>query len=222
MTDSRLKGRVKGLFAGVPADNEMLEEHVAAAHPDSDVERQALQVLVLARRTADEHVSSAQHEAHKIRSEARLRAEEVARDVQANAEGVRRDANKVLSDARMQAEQLARDAKANAEAARRETEKMLSRARTDAAKIGKDAQLKADELEREAQERYEDVVGSLEIQRGELEEQIAALKQFDMEYRMQLATFMQSQLLALGIDERRVPAQADEPSLEDDDRVFTD
>jgi cell division septum initiation protein DivIVA len=216
MTDSRLRGRVKGLFAGTSGDNEMLEEPTPPAFADPDVERQALQVLVLAQRTADEHISSVQHEAHKIRSEAQARAEDVARDAQADAEAARRDADKVLSDARAKAAQLTRDAQANADAARRKTEKILSDAHAKAAQIGKDAQAKADGLEREAQARYDGVVGSLEAKRATLRQQITALKQFDREYRTRLATFMQSQLRALGVDEPHLQVPFDQLDFDDD------
>jgi cell division septum initiation protein DivIVA len=231
MTDHRLKGRVKGLFAGQPLDSEPFDEQPPAvpAGPalgqvphvpqDSEAERQALQVLVLARRTADEHVSTAQHEAHKIRAEARAWADEVAREVQANAEAVRRDADDALADARAKAEQVARDAQAGVETARRESDKILAAARAKADQISKEAQAKADELEQEAQERYDEIVGTLEEKSGVLQQQIATLKKFDRDYRTRLAKFMQGQLRALGIEDE--PVEEPEDLLELDEPAGT-
>lgn len=219
MTDSRLRGRVKGLFAGAPEEGELMEPSVpvqAAGEHDSDSERQALQVLVLARRTADEHISTAQREAHKIRAEAQSRAEEMARDAQGKADGIRRDADKVLSDARAKADQMARESQANSEAARRETERILGEARTKSEQIAKDAQQRADLLEQEAEQRYQDVVGTLEAKSSVLQQQIVALQQFNRDYRGRLATFMQSQLRALGVDDMPTPPQFD---AVDDDRA---
>ncbi|MBB5873516.1 vacuolar-type H+-ATPase subunit H [Allocatelliglobosispora scoriae] len=228
MTDHRLKGRVKGLFAGQPMDSEPFDEQppMVPAGPalgqvphqapqDSEAERQALQVLVLARRTADEHVSTAQHEAHKIRAEARAWADEVAREVQANAETVRRDADEALADARAKAEQVSRDAQAGVESARRESEKILAAARSKAEQVGKEARAKAAGLEQEAQERYDEIVGSLEEKRGALQQQIATLKKFDRDYRSRLAKFMQGQLRALGVEEE--PVEEPEDLLEVDE-----
>ncbi|NUR24831.1 MAG: hypothetical protein HOV83_03115 [Catenulispora sp.] len=222
MTENRLKGRVKGLFGGAAADEDVpimpLPEpgrvpvqHAGPGpeHPDSDSERQALQVLVLARRTADEHVSLAQHEADKIRADARTRAEQVNREAQASAESVRLQAENLLNDARARAEQLAREAQANAENLRQQAEKTLADARTRAEEIVSGAEANADTLDQEAQQRYQDVVGSLEGKRAAIQRRIEALQQFDREYRARLATFMQGQLRALGTDVQPNPLPAD-------------
>jgi hypothetical protein len=74
-------------------------------------------------------------------------------------------------------------------------------ARARAEEIAKEAKAKADGMEREAQQRYQEVVGSLEAKRSGLQEQIDALQQFDKDYRSRLRTFMHSQLRALGVDE---------------------
>ena len=211
MTDSRLRGRVKGLFAGAPGENEMMEPAPVPVQSmgdhDSDAERQALQVLVLARRTADEHVATAQQEAHKIRADAQGRAEEFLREAQNKADGVRRDAEKVLSDARAKADQMSREAQANADGARREAERILQDARSKADQVAKDAQTRADLLEQEAEQRYQEVVGVLETKSSVLQQQIAALQQFNRDYRGRLAQFMQSQLRALGVDDMPTPPQ---------------
>ena len=65
-----------------------------AARPRSagDGEQQALRVLMMAQRTADDHVSDARREADKLLSEARTKAEEVTREARAKADALERDA----------------------------------------------------------------------------------------------------------------------------------
>jgi cell division septum initiation protein DivIVA len=199
VTDSRVKGRVKGLFGGATPDTDMPEPTMGL--PDPDTQRQALQVLVLAQRTADEHVASARHQSDRIRADARATAEQIAREAQAHAESARHESAQALSQARAAAEQIVREAKAHADGTRRDAEKLLSDARAQAEKIGKAAQEAADGLGREAQQRYDDVVGSLAAKRSALQEQIEVLQQFDRDYRARLRVFMQGQLDALGVDE---------------------
>jgi len=64
----------------------------------------------------------------------------------------------------------------------------------------------------QAQQRYEDIVGSLAAKREALQRQIEALEQFDGDYRARLTTFMQNQLRALWVDEPRVNEEEIEQS----------
>jgi DivIVA domain-containing protein len=57
-----------------------------------DGEQQALRVLMMAQRTADDHVSDARREADKLLSDARAKAEEVTRDARGKADALERDA----------------------------------------------------------------------------------------------------------------------------------
>jgi DivIVA domain-containing protein len=57
-----------------------------------DGEQQALRVLMMAQRTADDHVNDARHEADKLLSDARAKAEEVTREARAKADALERDA----------------------------------------------------------------------------------------------------------------------------------
>jgi DivIVA domain-containing protein len=59
---------------------------------DGDSRQQALRVLTMAQRTADDHVGDARREADKILSEARSTAEEVTRQAQSNAGALERKA----------------------------------------------------------------------------------------------------------------------------------
>jgi vacuolar-type H+-ATPase subunit H len=182
-----MKGRVKGLLGGVsPLDGPAEQTDVPS---DPSTQRQALQVLTLAQRTAEEHVASAHHQADKICADARATAEQIARDAQAHADELQRNADKALAAAQARAAEIAKDAQAN-----------------------------ADELKHQAQQRYQDVVGSLAAKREALQQQIEALEQFDRDYRSRLTAFMQTQLRALWVDEPHVDAEAEslgaEPATE--------
>jgi DivIVA domain-containing protein len=58
----------------------------------ADGEQQALRVLMMAQRTADDHVADARREADKLLSDARSKAEEVTREARAKADALERDA----------------------------------------------------------------------------------------------------------------------------------
>jgi cell division septum initiation protein DivIVA len=213
VTESWMKGRVKGLLGGIAPVNEGLEQpdipSDVLANPDD--QRQALQVLLLAQRTAEEHVASAHRQADKICQDARATAEQIARDAQAHANEVRHEADETLSEARASATQVAREAQAHADNARRNADKVLSDARARADEIAKKAQASADQLNHQAQQRYDDVVGSLAAKREALQKQIEALEQFDREYRSRLTNFMQTQLRALWVDQPQVDGEIEPP-----------
>ena len=57
-----------------------------------DGEQQALRVLMMAQRTADDHVADARREADKLLSESRTKAEEITREARAKADALERDA----------------------------------------------------------------------------------------------------------------------------------
>ena len=59
---------------------------------DPGGEQQALRVLMLAQRTADEHVEEARREADKLLSDARAKADELTRDARSKAEALEREA----------------------------------------------------------------------------------------------------------------------------------
>jgi DivIVA domain-containing protein len=63
-----------------------------AASAGADGEQQALRVLMMAQRTADDHVADARREADKLLSDARSKAEEVTREARAKADALERDA----------------------------------------------------------------------------------------------------------------------------------
>ncbi|MCX4388504.1 DivIVA domain-containing protein [Micromonospora peucetia] len=71
-----------------------LEQVRSAGGPavGADGEQQALRVLMMAQRTADDHVSDARREADQLLTEARSKAEEVTREARAKADALERDA----------------------------------------------------------------------------------------------------------------------------------
>jgi DivIVA domain-containing protein len=64
----------------------------AAAAGGDGGEQQALRVLMMAQRTADDHVSDARREADKLLSDARAKADDVTQKARTKAEGLERDA----------------------------------------------------------------------------------------------------------------------------------
>lgn len=211
MTDSRMKDRVKGLIAGTSPDNVVPDSN--AVHSDPTAPRQALQVLTLAQRTAEEHLAHAHHDADKIKEDARAAAEQIVRDAQANAHTLRREAEKALSDARAAAEKIAQDAQKHADDTQHDAEKILADARAAAEATAADAKENADNLKLQAEQRYEDIVGGLAAKREALQQQIEALEQFDRDYRARLTTFMQGQLRALWVDQPHVNAEIEPDTL---------
>jgi DivIVA domain-containing protein len=69
-------------------------EQIRASGPvvAGDGEQQALRVLMMAQRTADEHVSDARREADKLLTDARTKADDLTRDARTKAETLDRDA----------------------------------------------------------------------------------------------------------------------------------
>jgi len=65
---------------------------LAAMVPGADGEQQALRVLMMAQRTADDHVTDARREADKVLADARGKADEVTRESRTKAEALERDA----------------------------------------------------------------------------------------------------------------------------------
>ena len=220
MTDNRMKDRVKVMFAGTSPDSETSEHAMvmpnAGGMPNGGLPNQALHVLTLAQRTAEEHVAAAHQQADKIRTDALAAAEQIARDAQVHAHDVRREADKVLYDARAAAEQTAREAQARAEEARRTADSILADARAQAESIAAEARANADHLRLQAQQRYDDVVGSLGTKREGLQQQIEALERFDHEYRARLTAFMQGQLRALWLDQPQVTGELPDPEIVED------
>lgn len=216
MTDSRMN-RTKGILAVTPtsglAGTPIGSPPVGHSEPHADAgtPHQALLVLTLAQRTADEHLAKAHQEAERIRAGAQAAAEHIAQEARGHADNVRQDANKMLSDAREAAAETAREAEHHAADARRNADKILTDAQSKAESVAAEAQNNAEELKLQAEQRYQDVVGTLAAKRNALQQQIEALEEFDREYRARLTSFMQGQMRALWVDQPQVTGHL-EPS----------
>lgn len=190
--------------------NDTIVEKSALTEPSGA--HQALQVLTLAQRTAEDHLSRARGDAEKIRADALAKAEQIVRDAQSQSDVLQQEAEKALANAHAAAAQVVRDAETQAKHMQRDAEKILANARIRAEESAKEAQERAEELRHQAQQRYDDVVGSLATKREALQQQIEALEQFEREYRARLANFLQGQLRALWVDEPRVnPEEIEQP-----------
>lgn len=213
MTDNRMKDRVKVMLSGTTPPDITGSEHPVVA-PNAGLPNQALQVLSMAQRTAEEHIRSAHRHADKIHADAVAAAQQIARDVDVHAQNVRREADKVLAEARAAAEHAAREARTRVAEAQRNADKIVSDARAQAEAIAAKAEQDTEELKQQAQRRYDDIVGSLGAKREALQQQIEALEQFDREYRARLTAFMQGQLRALWVDQPQVTGEPDYPGPE--------
>ncbi|MEV6851138.1 hypothetical protein [Actinoplanes sp. NPDC051411] len=162
---------------------------------------EALQVLALAQRTAENHITAANRHAQQVRSEALASAEQIRLEAHSYAEKVRAEANRLRDEARSAAELRGRDADAQAAEIRRQAESTLAGARAEADRIVAGGHERAEQLDLRAKQRYEDAVGSLAIRREALQKQIEALAMFDADYRHRLASFMHTQLRALWIEQ---------------------
>jgi len=71
---------------------ELEQARSSAPVSSGEGEQQALRVLMMAQRTADEHVSDARPEADKLLTDARTKSDELTRDARSKADALERDA----------------------------------------------------------------------------------------------------------------------------------
>jgi DivIVA domain-containing protein len=88
----RDKAAAEQAARSMQAELEQLRSQGGAAPAAGDGEQQALRVLMMAQRTADDHVTDARREADKLLSDARTKSEELVRDARAKSEALDRDA----------------------------------------------------------------------------------------------------------------------------------
>lgn len=88
----RDKAAAEQAARAMQAELEQVRAQGGAVAGGGDGEQQALRVLMMAQRTADDHVSDARREADKLLSDARSKAEEVTREARAKADALERDA----------------------------------------------------------------------------------------------------------------------------------
>jgi cell division septum initiation protein DivIVA len=213
LTDNLIDDRVQRLLAAVSSDGKTSENPMVV--PGTRKPDQALQVLTMAQRTAEQHVADANRDAEKIRAAAQAEADVVAQKARDHADKVRGDAARTMSEARAAAEQASRDAERSKAEAQRQAELIVAEARTEADRITGAAQDDAEQLRLQAQRRYDDFVGGLTAKRESLQQQIEALEEFDRDYRARLMAFMQAQLRALWVDQPEVEAPTLDEAEED-------
>lgn len=161
----------------------------------------ALQVLTLAQRTAESHIAAVRRQASEVQAEAQALAEQIHRDARRYADKVCAEADDALVEARAGMELSRSDADAQAAEIRRQAELVLTDARAEAERIVADGRERAEQLKLRAQQRYEDSVGGLSVEREALQRQIEALAVFDNDHRHRLTSFLQSQLRILWSDQ---------------------
>ncbi len=89
---SREKAAAEQAARQLQMEVDQMRSSGAAPIASGDGEQQALRVLMMAQRTADEHVSDARREADKLLTDARTKSDEMTRDARAKAEALERDA----------------------------------------------------------------------------------------------------------------------------------
>ncbi|MFD1368709.1 DivIVA domain-containing protein [Actinoplanes sichuanensis] len=119
-----------------------------------------------------------------------------------------RTADDHVAEARVHAERIVAEARSYADGIRVEADRLLSDARAEAEHIVSAGGAYAEQLRVQAQQRYEDAVGGLSIQREALQRQVENLAAFDHDYRHRITLFLQSQLRALWAEH---PQSADVP-----------
>lgn len=103
-----------------------------------------------------------------------------------------------VTEAKAESERIRREANAEIERlvseARTKADAMHGDARTRAESLERDARTKASALTAEAERRHNEVMGSLEMKKTDLEKAIAELRAFEREYRTRLRSYLESQL----------------------------
>jgi DivIVA domain-containing protein len=89
---NRDKSAAEQAARSMQAELEQIRTQGSGPVVSGEGEQQALRVLMMAQRTADDHVSDARREADKLLSDARAKAEEVTREARAKADALERDA----------------------------------------------------------------------------------------------------------------------------------
>lgn len=148
--------------------------------PGQGGEQEALRLLMVAQRTADEHLEDSRKEADNMVSEAQREANAMMTEAQ-------RESQTMVSKAQ-------RESKTMVVEAQRESETMVSEARAQAEDLVGQARDKAERLEIEAEQERQKVMGALENKRSSLLKHIEELKTFEREYRTRLKLYLESQL----------------------------
>jgi len=143
-------------------------------------EQEALRILMVAQRTADEHLEDSRREADTLVTEAQREAQTMVSEAQ-------RESQTMVSQAQRETKTLVTEAQ-------RDAESMVSEARAAAEDLVGQARDKAERMEMEAEQERQKVIGQLEDSRASLLKNIEELKTFEREYRTRLKLYLESQL----------------------------
>jgi DivIVA domain-containing protein len=165
-----------------------------ASAPAAGGEQEALRLLMVAQRTADEHLEDSRREADTLLSEAQREAQSMVSEAQ-------RESQTMMSQAQ-------RESKTMVTEAQRDAETMVSEARTQAEDLVGQARDKAERMELETEQERQKVIGQLEESRTSLLHNIEELKTFEREYRTRLKLYLESQLRDLNGQQSRTDEEA--------------
>ncbi|HEU5130309.1 MAG TPA: DivIVA domain-containing protein [Glycomyces sp.] len=159
--------------------------------PGQGGEQEALRLLMVAQRTADEHLEDSRQEAETLVAEAHREAQsmmtEAQRESQMMMSEAQRESQTMMSEAQRESQTLVSEAQ-------RDAETMVNEARTQAEDLVGQARDKAERLEIETEQERQKVMGALENKRSSLLKHIEELKTFEREYRTRLKLYLESQL----------------------------
>lgn len=166
---------------------QQLQQELAQRGPQQDPsapaaggEQEALRLLMVAQRTADEHLEDSRREADTLLTEAQREAQSMVSEAQ-------RESQTMVSQAQ-------RESKTMVTEAQRDAETMVSEARAQAEDLVGQARDKSERMEMEAEQERQKVIGQLEESRTSLLHNIEELKTFEREYRTRLKLYLESQL----------------------------
>ncbi|MEU6861343.1 DivIVA domain-containing protein [Glycomyces sp. NPDC046736] len=164
------------------------------AAPAAGGEQEALRLLMVAQRTADEHLEDSRREADTLLSEAQREAQTMVSEAQ-------RDSQTMVSQAQRESTTMVSEAQ-------RDSETMVAEARAQAEDLVGQARDKAERMEMEAEQERQKVIGQLEDSRTSLLHNIEELKTFEREYRTRLKLYLESQLRDLNGQQSRSEDEA--------------
>ncbi|WP_255537156.1 DivIVA domain-containing protein [Glycomyces niveus] len=177
---------------------QQLQQELAQRGPQQDAsapagggEQEALRLLMVAQRTADEHLEDSRREADTVLGEAQREAQsmvtEAQREAQTMVSQAQRESKAMMAEAQRESKALLTDAQ-------RESESLVTESRAAAEDLVGQARDKAERMEMEAEQERQKVIGQLEDSRSSLLKNIEELKTFEREYRTRLKLYLESQL----------------------------
>ncbi|WP_030158485.1 DivIVA domain-containing protein [Glycomyces sp. NRRL B-16210] len=180
---------------------QQLQQELAQRGPQQDPsapaaggEQEALRLLMVAQRTADEHLEDSRREADTLLTEAQREAQTMVSEAQ-------RESQTMVSQAQRESTTMVTEAQ-------RDAETMVAEARSQAEDLVGQARDKSERMEMETEQERQKVIGQLEESRTSLLHNIEELKTFEREYRTRLKLYLESQLRDLNGQQGRTDEEA--------------